>query len=70
MELSVQVNKPMYVLTCNGVIYGVDVVCESKSGDTIKTSMGEIMRTHTKNHRIFNSLRIAEFAADEANNNT
>lgn len=49
-------------------IWPVVVVAESKSGNTVKTNHGEMLRTSTKKHAIFFSWDYARIAQKMAKN--
>lgn len=59
-ELANKVNREMFLLDRKSLtIAALNVVAESKSGETVETDFGVKFRTHTKAHSIFFSKNIA-----------
>lgn len=61
-ELSVRCNKRMWILDRENLcIDFIDIVKESKSGNTVQADYGLIMRAHTKKYSLFHDKNIADF---------
>jgi len=66
IELSVRSNRRMWILDReNLTIDFIDIVRESKSGNTVQADYGLVMRTHTKRYSIFNDKRVADMELTE-----
>jgi hypothetical protein len=62
---STTIGENMYILNIgSGVILRMYMTHISKSGDSVLTEFGDVLRTQTKYRKIFYSLDIAEFEAD------
>ena len=60
IELADEVNAEMYLLDCKtGCITPIDVVRESKSGNTVETSFGRRYKTDSKSYKVFYSYDFA-----------
>jgi len=58
-----EINREMFVVTFSTKsIHSVFATHESKSGDSILTEYGSVMRTSTKERAIFNSYKFAKLA--------
>lgn len=56
-DLAVKTGKTMYFLCrVNLEIYSMDIVAESKTGNTVQDINGNNHRTNTKRHSIFHSI--------------
>lgn len=54
MELSEEINKTMFLVNLKtNETHRIFCTHESKSANSVKTEDGRILRTHTKNQRIF-----------------
>lgn len=63
IELANEINREMWFFDKKqAAIWPVFAVRESKSGDTIKTSDGQTIRTCAKNHAVFYSYTMAKIA--------
>lgn len=60
-DLAIKTGKTMYFLCrVNFEIYSMDIIGESKSGNTVKDLNGRNHRTHCKSHSIFHSADVAK----------
>lgn len=60
-SLSVVCNRVMYVLDRKEKAIGIiNVVKESKSGNTVQADYGLVIRTNTKRYSIFHDKKIAQ----------
>lgn len=69
IQLAIECDREMFFFDRKTAeIYPVKSVRESISGDTIETIDGQIIRTCSKNHAVFNIYSFARLAQKEARN--
>lgn len=60
-ELAIKTGKTMYFLCrVNLEIYNMDIIAESKTGNTVTDINGKNHRTHSKRHSIFHNIDVAK----------